>query len=111
MALRHLLMYTLYITTLRTPADISLPMHRPFVFDLKMQSRTTIFSVGCPMRQPSWSRPAFMATPSSPVVKSQFWISTLVHDSGSQPSLFRFMLLMVTCCTVTLLHSTGCITQ
>src|SRR5665213_221769 len=52
-----------------------------------------------------------MAIPSSPVVKSQCCISTLVQASGSQPSLFKFMLLMMTFCTVTLLHSTGWITQ
>ena len=39
------------------------------------------------MRQPSWSRPDLIAMPSSPTLKSISSISTLVQDSGSQPSL------------------------
>lgn len=77
------------INTLRTPPDISLPIHTPFIFDQKVQLRMTTFSVGYPIRQASLSRPDLIAIASSPVEKVQPSIKTLLHDSGSQPSLFR----------------------
>ena len=55
-----------------------------------------MFSLGTPIRRPSALRPDLMAMQSSPVSNMQFSMSTLRHDSGSQPSLFGPWLLTVT---------------
>ena len=77
------------INTLRTPPDISLPIHTPFIFDQKVQLRMTTFSVAVQYAKHHYPRPDLIAIASSPVEKVQPSIKTLLHDSGSQPSLFR----------------------
>src|SRR5215469_14827557 len=72
-----------------------------------------MFWDGLLMRPPSAFLPDLMAMQSSPVEKLQSLISTSVHDSGSQPSVFgadsRLALapVIVILWTVTLLQSTG----
>src|SRR5437016_3844028 len=66
-----------------------------------------MFSLGLPIRRPSAFRPDLIAMQSSPVSKTQFSISTLRHDSGSQPSLFGPWLLIFTPRIVTFSHNTG----
>src|SRR5437868_4278192 len=71
------------------------------------QPRITIFCDGACNRLPSAFLPDLIAIQSSPVLNEQSSINTSVHDSGSQPSLFGPMLLMVSFRTVTFVHSTG----
>ena len=66
-----------------------------------------MFSLGTPIRRPSALRPDLIAMQSSPVSNVQFSMSTLRHDSGSQPSLFGPWLLTVTPRIVTFSQSTG----
>ena len=74
--------------TLRMPPLISLPSTTPPWPSFIVQPRTTIFSLGTPIRRPSALRPDLIAMQSSPVSNVQFSISTSRHDSGLQPSLF-----------------------
>ncbi len=63
------------------------------------------------MRRPSALRPDLTAMQSSPVSKKQPSMSTSLHDSGSQPSLFGPCVAMWTRRTVTFVQSTGLISH
>ncbi len=76
--------------TFRTPADISLPITTACK-PLNSQFRTTIFSEGVfEFTRPSSSRPAFIATLSSPLLNWMFSIKISLEYSGSIPSLLLF---------------------
>src|SRR5690606_4314096 len=97
--------------TLRTPAEISLPITTPPWPSFIIQSSTTMFSLGIFTLRPSSFLPDLIAIQSSPVSNTQFLMCTFLLYSGSQPSLLGPWLLTVTPSTVTLLHLIGCITQ
>src|SRR5215471_18028551 len=106
-------MRQLSANTLRTPPDISLPTVTPPWPSCMWQSWITMFCDGRLTRRPSAFLPDLIAMQSSPVEKLQSLISTSVHDSGSQPSVFgadsRLALapVIVMLRTMTLAQSTG----
>ena len=73
--------------TRRTPPDISEPAQIALAPVAQVMLRTMMFSLGCPTRQPSASRPLLIEMQSSPEVMLTFSIKTSTALSGSTPSL------------------------
>src|SRR5260370_26576422 len=94
--------------TLLTPPEISLPTVTPPWPSFMRHPWMTMLREGVLVLRPSAFLPDLMAMQSSPVLKKQSLISTSVHDSGSQPSVFGPKALMLSPRTVTFVQRQGC---
>src|SRR5215475_39194 len=97
--------------TFQHPPEISLPIVTPPCPSRISQLRTMMFWLGVFTRRPSALRPDLIAIQSSPVLNTQRSISTSLHDSGLQPSLFGPPLEIFTPRTVTFSQRTGLISH
>lgn len=89
------------------PPDIPLPIATAACPPIKRQFFTSICSQGRPTRHPSSFMPELIAMQSSPVSKVQSSISTFLHESGLQPSVFGPLVFTVTPRTTTSSQYTG----
>ena len=96
-----------WIQISQMPPDIPLPIATAACPPIKRQFFTSICSQGRPTRHPSSFMPELIAMQSSPVSKVQSSISTFLHESGLQPSVFGPLVFTVTPRTTTSSQYTG----